>query len=135
MTSSVAKRIAGVAQERVLPKLAVQSFQEQRAVQKAIRAKSETQLTDRTVLLWPDTWNNYYHPQTLLAAEKVLIDSGFVVDAPTEHLCCGRPLYDFGFLDHARAYLSRVLDRMAARVERRHAVHFSGAELRERVQG
>ena len=24
------------------------------------------------VLLWPDTWNNYYHPQTLAAAETVL---------------------------------------------------------------
>jgi Fe-S oxidoreductase len=116
LIGSLAKRVAGVAQERALPRLAVQSFQEQRAVQKAIRAKSEAQSDGRTVLLWPDTWNNYYHPQTLLAAEKVLTESGFAVDSPTEHLCCGRPLYDFGFLDHARAYLARVLDRMAARV-------------------
>lgn len=116
LTSSIAKKVAGVAQERALPKLAVQSFQELRAVQRAIRAKSETQSAGSTVLLWPDTWNNYYHPQTLVAAEKVLTETGFVVDAPTQHICCGRPLYDFGFLDHARSYLSRVLDRMASRV-------------------
>jgi Fe-S oxidoreductase len=69
------------------------------------------------VLLWPDTWNNYYHPQTLVAAHTVLVETGFAVEVPKEHICCGRPLYDFGFLDPARAYLARVLDRMAARVD------------------
>jgi len=117
LTSSIVKRIAGVAKERTLPKLAVQSFQEQRAVQKAIRAKSQAQANDQTVLLWPDTWNNYYHPQTLVAAETVLTQTGFAVEAPKEHICCGRPLYDFGFLDHARAYLARVLDRMSSQVD------------------
>nr|AYC79614.1 FAD-binding oxidoreductase [uncultured bacterium] len=117
LTSPLVKRIAGVAQGRALPKLAVQSFQELRAVQSAIRAKSETRSAGRSVLLWPDTWNNYYHPQTLVAAQTVLAETGFSVEVPKEHLCCGRPLYDFGFLDHARAYLARVLDRMAARVD------------------
>ncbi len=28
------------------------------------------------VVLWPDTWNNYYHPQTLVAAEKLLTQRG-----------------------------------------------------------
>ena len=32
------------------------------------------------------------------------------------HICCGRPLYDFGLLDHARAYLARVLDRTAPHI-------------------
>jgi Fe-S oxidoreductase len=117
LTASVVKRIAGVAPQRKLPKLAAQSFQELRAVQRAIRAKLETQLTDRAVLLWPDTWNNYYHPQTLVAAETVLTETGFAVDAPEGHICCGRPLYDFGFLDHARNYLEDVLKRMAPRID------------------
>jgi Fe-S oxidoreductase len=69
------------------------------------------------VLLWPDTWNNYYHPQTLAAAETLLTQAGFQVETPKGHLCCGRPLYDFGLLASARAYLARVLDRMAPQIE------------------
>ncbi len=71
----------------------------------------------RQVLLWPDTWNNYYHPQTLAAAESVLTEAGFAVEVPQGHICCGRPLYDFGFLGAARAYLANVLDRMAPQIE------------------
>ena len=69
------------------------------------------------MVLWPDTWNNYYHPQTLAAAETVLTQAGFQVKAPQGHICCGRPLYDFGLLGAARAYLAKVLDRMAPQIE------------------
>ena len=69
------------------------------------------------VLLWPDTWNNYYHPQILSAAETVLTQAGFRVETPQGHVCCGRPLYDFGFLNAARAYLAKVLDRMAPQID------------------
>jgi FAD/FMN-containing dehydrogenase/Fe-S oxidoreductase len=117
LTSSLVKRIAGVAQERTLPKLAVQSFQEQRAVQRAIRSSSEIQSIGPTVLLWPDTWNNYYHPQALVAAKKVLETVGCGVEVPLQHICCGRPLYDFGFLDHARAYLRNVLERVSGAID------------------
>jgi hypothetical protein len=57
----------------------------------------------QVVVFWPDTWNNYYHPQTLAAAEKVLTQAGFRVQIPKGHICCGRPLYDFGLLGAARA--------------------------------
>jgi Fe-S oxidoreductase len=69
------------------------------------------------VILWPDTWNNYYHPQTLAAAESVLADAGFRVEVPKGHICCGRPLYDFGLLAAARSYLVKVLDRMAPQID------------------
>jgi Fe-S oxidoreductase len=69
------------------------------------------------VVLWPDTWNNYYHPQTLAAAETLLTQAGFRVEVPRGHICCGRPLYDFGLLGAARAYLVKVLDRMAPQIE------------------
>ena len=73
--------------------------------------------TGRRVLLWPDTWNNYYHPQTLAAAETVLTQAGFQVETPQGHICCGRPLYDFGLLGAARSYLDNVLRRMASQIE------------------
>jgi len=69
------------------------------------------------VILWPDTWNNYYHPQTLIAAETVLTQAGFQVQTPQGHICCGRPLYDFGHLDAARSYLANVLGRMAPQID------------------
>ncbi len=31
-----------------------------------------------------------------------------------QHLCCGRPLYDYGFLDRAKQYLTTILDALAA---------------------
>src|ERR1019366_1375724 len=62
-------------------------------------------------------WNNYNHPQTLIAAEAVLTEAGFTVETPKGHICCGRPLYDFGHLNAARTYLANVLARMAPQIE------------------
>ena len=67
--------------------------------------------------MWPDTWNNYYHPQSLAAAESLLSQAGFEVKTAERHICCGRPLYDFGLLDHARQYLANVLARMAPQID------------------
>jgi Fe-S oxidoreductase len=39
------------------------------------------------------------------------------VQVPKGHICCGRALYDFGLLGTARAYLAKVLDRMAPEIE------------------
>jgi Fe-S oxidoreductase len=67
--------------------------------------------------LWPDTWNNYYHPATLAAADTLLAAAGFNVQTPQGHICCGRPLYDFGLLDSARSYLANVLTRVAPEID------------------
>jgi len=64
------------------------------------------------VFLWSDTFNNYFHPATLRAAHKVLTSAGFRVSVSNYHLCCGRPLYDFGMLDTAKKYLLKVLDAL-----------------------
>jgi FAD/FMN-containing dehydrogenase/Fe-S oxidoreductase len=131
LTSPIIKRIAGVAREREMPQLASRSFVSGRdpsassgqAFSRAIETRVENGAsapegkTPAQVLLWPDTWNNYYHPQTLAAAETVLTEAGFEVNVPRGHICCGRPLYDFGHLDSARAYLASVLDRMASHIE------------------
>ena len=114
VTSPLIKRMTGVAQERQLPRLAPHSYQKGRAT----TARPEGQLAPpQVVLLWPDTWNNYYHPQTLTAAESVLAQAGFRVETPRGHICCGRPLYDFGLLGAARRYLTKVLDRMAPQID------------------
>ena len=48
----------------------------------------------------------------LVAAVRVLEHCGWRVDLPEKHLCCGRPLYDFGMLGRARALLRQILDTL-----------------------
>ena len=61
------------------------------------------------VILWPDTFNNHFHPDTARAATEVLEDAGYRVLVPAGSVCCGRPLYDYGFLDHAKKLLRQVM--------------------------
>ncbi|HTD97566.1 MAG TPA: FAD-linked oxidase C-terminal domain-containing protein, partial [Edaphobacter sp.] len=75
--------------------------------------RNQQPVTAPEVFLWADTFNNYFHPSTMRAAHQVLTAAGFRVSLPMQHLCCGRPLYDFGMLDTAKQYLLKVLDAMA----------------------
>ena len=119
LTSPLIKRIAGVARERQLPRLASKTYQKMRKATpiNLVQRSAALQVPPLQVVLWPDTWNNYYYPQSLSAAETILTESGFQVETPRGHICCGRPLYDFGLLGAARSYLSRVLDRMPPQIK------------------
>ena len=135
LTSPLIKRIVGVAQERKMPRLAAKSYRKigvttepasklPPGAWEAFKASGQWHgeapvppPPPQVVVLWPDTWNNYYHPQTLAAAEKVLTQAGFRVQIPKSHICCGRALYDFGLLGTARAYLAKVFDRMATEID------------------
>jgi Fe-S oxidoreductase len=64
-----------------------------------------------------DTFNNHFHPETAKAAVGVLEAAGFQVRVPERHLCCGRPLYDFGMLDQAKKQLRRILTDMQQDIE------------------
>jgi len=66
----------------------------------------------RRVILWADTFTNYLEPEVGIAAVEALEDAGFHVVVPQGHLCCGRPLYDYGMLDLAESYLKRVLSAL-----------------------
>lgn len=64
----------------------------------------------RRVILFPDTFNDHFHPETLWAAVAVLERAGYAVDIPGRWLCCGRPLYVWGWIDRARSQLGAILD-------------------------
>ena len=98
-----AKRLAGVDPGRSLPKFAPRSFRSD-FVSKAAGADRETR-----VVLFDDTFNNHFRPQTARAAQKLLEVAGCAVELPSQRLCCGRPYYDYGMLDHAKRALERVL--------------------------
>ena len=97
---SVVKRIGNIAPERSIPKFASRTFR---------RSFSPRHSTGPRVLLWPDTWNNHFHPETAQAAVDVLQAAGFDVSIPRVSLCCGRPLYDFGMLQLAKKLLLQIL--------------------------
>jgi Fe-S oxidoreductase len=65
---------------------------------------------ERKVILWPDTFNNYFFPDTAKAAYRVLDAAGFRVEVPQQSVCCGRPLYDYGMLGQAKKQLTEILD-------------------------
>jgi Fe-S oxidoreductase len=101
--SSIAKALVGVPQRRRIPAFAAKTFQSW------FRAREARNEHGERVVLWADTFNNHFTPEVAEAAVRVLEDAGFRVDVPRGHLCCGRPLYDYGMLDRAKAYLERVM--------------------------
>jgi len=113
--SHALKAVLRVAPERRLPRLAASTFM-QWATKSGLRTVGATggrESMDRAdVVLWVDTFNNYFHPETSRAAVEVLQSAGYVVSIPRRTLCCGRPLYDFGLLDRAKGYLRSILDEL-----------------------
>lgn len=104
--ASLAKSLLRIHASRTLPTFAKSTYRAQ--------AKNLPQPTTPVgeVLLWADTFNNYFHSETASAAHQVLVDAGFRVHILDQHVCCGRPLYDFGLLDSAREYLLNTLSIM-----------------------
>jgi Fe-S oxidoreductase len=99
------KKFLGIAPQRTIPPLAPETF-------KAWFFRRKKAQTGRPVILWPDTFNNHYHPEVARAAAEFLEDSGWQVRVPRPALCCGRPLYDYGMLDTAKAWLLRIVDEL-----------------------
>ena len=95
--------------------------------------KSGLQPLRPPVLLWPDTFNNYFHPATARAAVEVLEAAGYPVTIPQAHLCCGRPLYDFGMLDRAESPAPRHPRPTRTRDRSRNPRHRPRAQLRRRL--
>ncbi len=62
------------------------------------------------VILWLDSFSTYYAPHVLKAGLESLLKSNFRVGITQHKFCCGRPLYEFGFLDQAKRQLVDILD-------------------------
>jgi Fe-S oxidoreductase len=107
----IAKLVAGIPHERRIPAFAPRTFRNW------FSHRSPRYVDGPAVLLWPDTFNNYFLPGTAQAAVEVLESAGFRVSLPRTHLCCGRPLYDFGMLDRAKSLLLEILDVLGPEIE------------------
>jgi FAD/FMN-containing dehydrogenase/Fe-S oxidoreductase len=135
----LSKLVAGIPQQRAIPAFAPETFKtwfERRRSAKRARhadnklgkgtASAVPYNAENTrasapeappVLLWPDTFNNHFHPNTAKAAVEVLEAAGFQVIVPRANLCCGRPLYDHGMLDRAQSLLLQILDELSPEIE------------------
>jgi FAD/FMN-containing dehydrogenase/Fe-S oxidoreductase len=105
----LAKRIGGIAPGREMPAFAPFTFRQwwrRRAAGSGPRARVGK------VILWADTFNDHFHPETAVAAVEVLEAAGYEVVIPEQTLCCGRPLYDYGMLAPAQRLLRQVLDTL-----------------------
>jgi Fe-S oxidoreductase len=105
ITSSIAKRLAGIHQKRRIPSFADETFKDW-FFNRAVTPKS---IAGEPVILWADTFNNFFNVEAAKAAVEVLEDAGFRVKVYKRSMCCGRPLYDWGMLDRAKRHLQDIL--------------------------
>jgi FAD/FMN-containing dehydrogenase/Fe-S oxidoreductase len=129
----LAKLAAGIPAQRRIPAFAPQTFKQwwelrsagvPPAVGRASRPlRNQFDVPARAissggpVLLWADTFNNHFLPDTAKAAVEVLEAAGFDVAVPRANLCCGRPLYDVGLLDRAKILLLDIMDELLPEIE------------------
>ncbi|GDY29639.1 FAD-binding and (Fe-S)-binding domain-containing protein [Gandjariella thermophila] len=99
------KAAGGVTPQRELPRFAERRFTD------TVRGAGDGRLG--TVLLWPDTFTNSFHPQIAHAAVAVLTDAGFGVTVPDRTVCCGLTWISTGQLGVAKRVLRRTLDALA----------------------
>ena len=107
----LAKKVAGIPLGREIPPFAPETFKAW------FRKRPMRNAGQPRVILWPDTFNNYFTPETAQAAVEVLEHAGYQVGVPLQHMCCGRPLYDYGFLDRAKRNLETILEALSYHID------------------
>ncbi len=114
-TGSFAKnsrRLLGFHPERQLPQFAAQSFR------KWFKRHATTNPSGPEVLLFPDTFTNFFEPAVAIAATEAIERAGFRVVIPERDLCCGRPMQEAGMLDAVRTRLAAVVEALNPYVQR-----------------
>jgi FAD/FMN-containing dehydrogenase/Fe-S oxidoreductase len=109
-TSHLMKLLGGISQKRRMPAFTSLLFTDW------FRRRPFQNISRPKVILWPDTFSNNFNPEIAKAAVEVLEHAGYQVTIPETSLCCGRPLYDFGMLDEARATLKHTLAALRANI-------------------
>ncbi|MBX0323326.1 FAD-binding protein [Halomicroarcula sp. F13] len=93
------EKLLGVARERDLPTFRRETFADWWADR---GPRVSEQDAERKALLFPDTYNNYSHPEVLRAAVEVLEAADVHVQVPDDVTASGRAAHSKGFVDTAR---------------------------------
>ena len=99
VTKKMLKTQMGIDPRRQLPKFASQTFTQWF---KARGGSPDSAAERGQVVLFPDTFTNYNHPELGRASVKVLEALGYQVIVPKVQ-CCGRPMLSAGLMDKAKS--------------------------------
>ena len=121
--AALTEKLVGFSRRRALPRWRRNPFL------RGHRAAGAESLTPdgHEVVLWVDTFNNYFEPENARAAYEVLTAAGYAVHLarPADGgrpLCCGRTFLATGLVEEARRELERAVQALAPYVERGVAV-------------
>jgi Fe-S oxidoreductase len=123
---TILRRLLRLHPQRKLPRFSRRSFRHWFAQRQSMinrsgerRNPSPAAVTgQQQVVLFPDTFTNFFEPEVPIAATEVLERAGFEVLLPSRDLCCGRPLYEAGRLDAGRLRLLEIVTVLKPFVER-----------------
>jgi Fe-S oxidoreductase len=107
LISNAVKFVAGISQKRKMPRFASYTFRDW-----FFNRNKKSNDNKQKVILWADTFNNFFTPETLVAGVEVLEAAGCDVVVPKKTLCCGRPLYDYGMLNTAKNLLVEIMETL-----------------------
>jgi FAD/FMN-containing dehydrogenase/Fe-S oxidoreductase len=96
------KTAGGIDRRRDLPRFATEPFT-------SWYSKRERNRNGQPLILWPDTFSNFFHPEIGQAAIAVLEDAGFDVEVPVKPLCCGLTWISTGQLTTAKRMLAKTI--------------------------
>ena len=123
---ALAARLLGLSPDKALPELAREPFAAWAAREADARDARFHRFVPSTggapVVLWADSVNAHYRPDVLASAVRVLRAGGAEVLVARERFCCGRPLYEYGYLERARDQLAAILDGFHAALPREASV-------------
>jgi Fe-S oxidoreductase len=105
--------MGGIDRHRTLPRFADQTFRAWHAGHDPGPAGLRGE-----VVLWPDTFTNYFAPEIGAAAVAVLESAGWRVIVPRQPLCCGLTWVSTGQLGVARRVLRRTVRALAPYLRR-----------------
>jgi Fe-S oxidoreductase/FAD/FMN-containing dehydrogenase len=111
----VMEKALGIASERELPAFSSESFEAWFRSRGGAAVSQEEAV--RRVLLFPDTYTNYNHPEAGKAAVRALEALGVHVAVPDDVAGSGRPPHSKGFLDKARAAAEENVAALAPKIE------------------
>jgi FAD/FMN-containing dehydrogenase/Fe-S oxidoreductase len=111
------QKLLGISSQRPLPSWRATGFRNQS------KQLISAPLTECDLVLWADTFNDAYTPETLLSAYELATRLGYRVAlsgaaAEGAALCCGRTAMSVGHLDQARALALQCLQALEPAIAR-----------------
>ena len=118
LTRRLNEKLLDIDRRRSLPEWRQKTFASWLA-----KNKSPSPSNAKRVVLFNDTFMNYYEPEIGIAALEVLEKNGHSVEVFRPG-CCGRPFISQGLLGPARAHAARVVEELLPIAERGNKILF-----------